>query len=110
MSYELNKSANNKFFFNLKSGNGQTILNSEMYESKASALSGINSVQTNCINADRYTKNTSSNGKHYFTLKAGNHQIIGNSQMYESEASRDNGIESVKNNAPDAAVDDQSAA
>ena len=32
---------------------------------------------------------------------------IGTSEMYESTASRDNGIESVKKNAPDATVDDQ---
>ncbi|WP_316829468.1 YegP family protein [Pedobacter aquatilis] len=35
--------------------------------------------------------------------------MIGTSQMYESEASRDNGIVSVKNNAPEATVDDQTA-
>ena len=39
-----------------------------------------------------------------FNLKAGNGQIIGTSELYESEASRDNGIESVKKNAPDAEV------
>jgi len=30
--------------------------------------------------------------------------------MYESEASRDNGIESVKNNAPEATLEDETAA
>jgi uncharacterized protein YegP (UPF0339 family) len=39
-----------------------------------------------------------------FNLKAGNGQIIGTSQMYESEAGRDNGIASVQKNAPDAEV------
>jgi uncharacterized protein YegP (UPF0339 family) len=43
-------------------------------------------------------------------LKATNGQSIGSSEMYETVASRDNGIESVKKNAPDAEVDDQSAA
>jgi uncharacterized protein len=36
--------------------------------------------------------------------------VVGSSQMYESEASRDNGIESVKSNAPDAEVEDETAA
>ena len=31
-------------------------------------------------------------------------KVIGSSQMYQSEDSRDNGIESVKRNAPDAEV------
>ncbi|MBL7803993.1 MAG: YegP family protein, partial [Saprospiraceae bacterium] len=55
-------------------------------------------------------RQTAANGKFYFTLKAANSQVVGNSQMYESEASRDNGIASVQNNAPDATVDDQTAA
>ena len=37
----------------------------------------------------RYQKLTSKNGKFYFTLKAANFQVIGNSEMYESESSRD---------------------
>ena len=42
-----------------------------------------------------------------FSLKAGNGQIIGSSEMYSSASSRDNGIESCKTNAPGAATDDQ---
>lgn len=44
------------------------------------------------------------NGKYYFNLKATNGQIIGSSQMYADESGRDNGIASVKTNAPDATV------
>jgi len=36
--FELKKSANGQFYFNLKSSNGQIILASEMYKSKASAF------------------------------------------------------------------------
>jgi hypothetical protein len=42
-----------------------------------------------------------------FNLKAANHQVIGTSQLYGSVTSRDNGIESVKKNAPSAKVVDQ---
>lgn len=42
-----------------------------------------------------------------FNLKATNGQVIGTSESYKAEASRDNGIESVKKNAPGASVDDQ---
>ncbi|HEY9178319.1 MAG TPA: YegP family protein, partial [Flavipsychrobacter sp.] len=48
--------------------------------------------------------------KFYFNLKAANGQIIGTSQMYESAQGRDNGIASVKSNAPGATIDDQAAA
>ncbi len=105
--FELKKSKNDKFYFSLMASNGQNILQSEMYESKASAQNGIASVQKNAQDASRFDKLTSSKGEPYFVLKAGNHQVIGQSQMYASEKARDNGIESCKTNAPSAAVDDQ---
>ena len=43
---------------------------------------------------------------HAHDIKAGNHQVIGQSQQYESEAGRENGIESVKKNAPEATIID----
>ncbi|MDX6180650.1 YegP family protein [Flavobacterium sp. Fl-77] len=99
--------ANGEFQFNLKAGNGQTILASEGYTTKAACLNGIESVKTNSQIDERFDKRESSNGKPYFNLKAANGQIIGNSEMYESTAARDNGIASVKTNAPDATIDDQ---
>ena len=45
----------------------------------------------------------------FFNLLAGNGQVIGSSEMYESEASRENGIASVKANAPEASVVDETA-
>lgn len=101
--------SNGEFQFNLKAGNGQTILASEGYTTKAACENGIESVRKNAGDDDRYERKTSSNGKPFFNLKAGNGQVIGSSEMYESEASRENGIESVKKNAPDAEVDDQTA-
>ncbi len=41
-----------------------------------------------------------------FNLLAANHQVIGTSELYESASARDNGIESVKKNAPGADVVD----
>ena len=105
--FELKKSKNDKYFFSLLAGNGQIILTSEMYESKASAVNGIESVKKNSPDDARYDRLTGKNDAPYFVLKAGNHQVIGNSQMYASESSRDNGIASCKTNGPTAAVDDQ---
>ncbi len=102
--FELKQAKNGEYHFNLLAGNGQIILTREMYKTKASAENGIESVKKNAEDDARYERKTSNNDKAYFVLKAANHQIIGQSQMYESEASRDNGIESVKKNAPDAAV------
>lgn len=99
--------SNGDFQFNLKAGNGEVILTSQGYSSKSSCNNGIESVKKNAPDDNRYERKTASNDKEYFVLKAGNGEIIGNSQMYESASGRDNGIESVKKNAPDADVDDQ---
>ena len=109
-TFEIKKAKDDQFYFRLKASNGQVILTSEMYQAKASAMNGIESVKKNARSTERYEKLTSKSGKSYFTLKAGNRQVIGNSEMYESETARDNGIESVKKHAPDAAVADLASA
>lgn len=106
--FELKKSKNDKFHFNLLASNGQIIMQSEMYESKASAQNGIASVQKNAVDVGRYESLVGKDGSPYFVLKAGNHQVIGQSQMYASEKARDNGIESCRTNAQGATVDDLS--
>lgn len=90
--------------FDLKAGNGQVILTSEVYTTKAACQNGIESVKKNAPEDARYERKDSSSGKPMFNLKATNGQVIGTSELYESVAARDNGIESVKKNAPDAEV------
>jgi uncharacterized protein YegP (UPF0339 family) len=107
--FVITKRANGEFQFNLKAGNGQTILTSEGYSTKAAATNGIESVQKNSQDDSKFDRKESSNGKPYFNLKAYNGQIIGSSEMYESTSARENGIESVKTNAPSATTDDQTA-
>ena len=75
-----------------------------MYESKSAAENGIASVQKNAGDDGRYNRLTSSGGDPYFTLEAGNGQVIGKSEMYNSASAMENGIESVKNNAPGATI------
>ena len=100
--FEITKRKNGDYQFNLKAGNGQVILTSQGYSSKASCENGIDSVKTNCSDDSKYDRKESSNGKPFFNLKAGNGQIIGSSEMYESDAGMENGIASIKKNAPDA--------
>ena len=104
--YELTKSDKGQYSFVLKAGNNEVILRSEQYEAKASANNGIESVQKNSPDDARYARNTAKDGRPYFNLKAGNHQIIGTSQMYASEASCDGGIKSVKTNGPSTTIKD----
>ena len=106
--FVITKRTNGDFQFNLKAGNGQVILTSQGYAAKAGCENGIESVRKNSADDARFERKTSSNDKDYFNLTATNGQIIGSSEMYESTAAMENGIESVKKNAPDATVEDLS--
>lgn len=104
--YELKKAADGQFMFNLKAGNGEIILTSERYTTKASAQNGIESVRKSSPIDARYDRRTSSKQEPYFVLKAANYEIIGTSEMYSSESAMEKGISSVKENGPTASVDD----
>jgi hypothetical protein len=62
-----------------------------------------------CAMAGKFELYNDTQGKFRFRLKAGNGEIIAVGEAYESKASAINGIESIKKNAPEAAVVDQTA-
>ena len=61
-------------------------------------------MRNNCFDDSKYERKQSINNKPYFVLKAANGQVIGNSEMYESDAGMENGIASVKRNGPSTTV------
>ncbi len=105
--FVITKRKNGEFQFNLLAGNGETILTSEGYASKPSCINGVKSVMKNAAETKRFEPKVAKNGKFHFNLKATNGQVIGTSEMYESQTSCENGIASVKKNAPGAKVEDQ---
>ncbi|WP_371185479.1 YegP family protein [Thalassotalea maritima] len=107
--FEVYRDKAEEFRFRLKAGNGQNILASEGYKAKASCLNGIESVRKNAQDDAMFERKTTASGKFSFNLRAANHQVIGTSQSYEAESSRDGGISSVMNNAPDAILVDLTA-
>lgn len=106
--FVISQRINGEYQFNLVANNGQVILGSEGYTTKAACINGIESVKKNALELIRFDKLTSSNGKYYFNLKATNGQIIGTSQMYENQGSRDNGIDSVVQNVKNSTIEDNS--
>lgn len=107
--------------FDLKATNGQVIATSEVYESKAACENGIESVRKNAPIAnleDQTAENyeTATNpkfemyedkgGEYRFRLKSRNGQIIATSEGYKTKAACENGIESVRKNAPEAEVEE----
>jgi uncharacterized protein YegP (UPF0339 family) len=104
--------------FDLKASNGEVIATSEVYTTKAACLNGINSVKENCVGeiedqtADpvvavkhpKFELYTDKAGEFRFRLKAKNGQVIATSEGYKTKKSCENGIASVKKNAPEADV------
>ena len=104
--------------FDLKASNGETIATSEVYTTQAACEKGAHSV-ANCAAAanlaDLTVGGEATNpkfelyedkaGEYRFRLKARNGEIIATSEGYKTKASCENGIESVRKNAPDAKIE-----
>lgn len=97
--FEIFKGKNDHYYFHLKAGNGEVVLASQGYTTKANCQNGINSVAVNSSDESNFEKKKAKDGKDYFVLMASNGQVVGNSQMYASSSSRDHGIHSVHGNA-----------
>ncbi len=104
--FEIKMTEAGKLQFTLNAGNHEVILSSQLYTEKGNAENGILSTRTHGTHEARYERKLSAKGEPYFLLKAPNGQIIGVSEMYGSEASRDDGIRSVVNNCEGATVKD----
>ena len=105
--------------FNLLATNGQIIGGSEVYSGKEACLKGIESVKKNAEIANledqtadpvvaavnpKFEIYTDKAGEYRFRLKARNGEIILSSEGYKAKASCENGIESVRKNAPEAEI------
>ena len=103
--------------FHLAAGNGETIGTSQVYSSKAACIKGTESVRTNatvCKIEDQTEKESVANpkfeiykdkkGEFRFRMRALNGKEILSSEGYASKEACNNGIKSVRKNAPNAKV------
>ena len=107
--FEIFKDKGGKFRYRLKSGNGEIVLASQGYVSKAGCKNGVASVQKNCSNNDCFDKKKAKNGFR-FNLKSTNGQVIGTSETYKTEKACDNGMAAVTRAAKGAKVVDLTVA
>jgi len=71
------------FYFQMLDNDGLILLNSQAYTSKSDRNNGVDSVNKNLHNLDRYA-NITADGKSYFILKAGNNQEIARSRAFDN--------------------------
>ena len=84
--FSLWQSTDGQWRFNLKSGNGATLLTSEAYSSRTAAINGILSTQSNGVDSAMYQVRQTATG-FVLHLMAANHESIGFSQVYKTKAS-----------------------
>lgn len=104
--FQMYAGKNGQFYFRLIAKNGQNVLSSEGYSSKAACKGGIESVKKNAPKDERYQCKEAKGGKYHFILTAPNGQAIGSSQMYASAQTCKQGVEAVKRAAAEADVED----
>ena len=119
MSKFVIRTVNSGIKFDLKAGNGQTIATSEIYTTEAACRNGIESVMKNApianvedqtvenfeaVTHHKFEMYEDKAGEFRFRLKARNGEIIATSEGYKTKANCENGIDSVKKNAPEAEV------
>ncbi|WP_374330710.1 YegP family protein [Soonwooa sp.] len=105
--YQIKKTINSQYRWVLKATNGETLITSETYTTNQNCLNGIASSKIS-VSDKNFERKSSISGQPYFNQGANNYQVLGTSEMYSSIAARDNGIDSVKRNAPTATIEDLS--
>lgn len=121
MSRFVIKKVNTGIKFDLYAGNGQDIVTSEVYSARAAVLRGIDSVRKNASSAHfvdlTATEPTSlpnpkfelyrdKGGQFRFRLRSRNGKIIAVSDGYSTKAAALSGMESVRKNAANAALEE----
>ena len=122
MSRFVLKKVNTGIKFDLYAGNGQDIVSSEVYSSRAAVLRGVESVRKNAPSAHFADLTTSAQsqlpnpkfelyrdkaGEYRFRLRSRNGKIIAVSDGYSTKAAALSGLESVRKNAAEAALEEE---
>lgn len=91
--FEVFKSLNDKqYYFQLRAGNGEIVLQSEGYTTKANAVKGAKAVISAPVGS---VSTTVSGTEFYFTVKAANGEVVGVSETYTTKAAAQNAAQRV---------------
>lgn len=94
--FELRLGGSGRYHFVLKDAHGEPIITSAGYASVDAAEAGISAVQANCTDGTRYMKESTGDGRCYFTLLQEDGRPIVSSEVYGNEAARAAVIQSLK--------------
>ena len=95
-SFDPFEGADGQHYFRLVAGNGEIVLASEGYTTRAAAQNGIASVIEHGNDKRNYDILEAKNGHWYFTLSASNGEVIGVSELYVSKSNAERGAATVR--------------
>ncbi|MXR37132.1 YegP family protein [Craterilacuibacter sinensis] len=107
--FEVSKSKNGKYLFNLKAGNGQIILTSQLFDSLHHAIEAAQYLQSEPKLDARIRRKISTVGDPYFSVLGRGDKVLARSEMYSSSSAMERGIDSLLDHAPTAQVIDTTA-
>ncbi len=93
--FETFRGEDGQYYFRLRAGNGEIVLQSEGYKAKQSALDGIASVRDNGKTSAQYKLDEAADGLYYWHLSAKNGEIIGRSETYATKSNATRGVSDI---------------
>lgn len=97
---ELYRGNNKEHYFRMVNDNGMILLSSEGFHKKDNALRGVDTVKEQLHHPEQIVKRQTRQGKHYFSLKKPDGQVICRSTLFESADLRDHCIDDLKEELP----------
>ena len=95
LKFEIKKSKDGQWFFNLRSAILEILVISEMYKAKQSVHVGIDAVFDAAASIEYFQHRTAKNRLFYFVIIARNGEIVGTSKMFQCNQERITAIETI---------------
>lgn len=90
--FQVFRGLDNGYYFHLRAGNGEIVLQSQGYSSRTGAVNGATSVKANGASAASYQLLEAANGQWYFVVKAGNGAVVAHGETYASKSNAQRAI------------------
>jgi len=85
-TFQIFKGLDSKYYFHVRASNGEILVQSEGYSTRAASVTGSQSVGTNATEEARYQIRDGRSGQFYFVLRAANNKVIAWSELYSSRS------------------------
>lgn len=95
--FAITRSSDGAWFFETIGARGEIVLMSQAYAQRPSALNGILSVEENGVSLEQYRVKQDAQGNWRFELRAGNNQVIAESQLFRTEEEATAAVKEVRN-------------